>query len=399
MSASMPFVHTCVRCGTLFDTGFTPFCPCGGMVDVDYDLDRVRLRDDADPYVRFRELLPLAADAPLRAPDTEPTPLVHAHALGRRLGLSRLFLKDETTLPSRSTKDRMAAVALAYLHERGVRSFCTSSTGNSSSAYARAIVAYPDMHLTLFTAEEFVPRVQHADHDQVTHFGLRDATFVEAFEAARRFGEARGLVPERGFFNPGRREGLKVAFLEATDQIDPPIDWYVQAISSAMGVYGTFKAATQLHRLGRIPHVPRLLCVQQLRCAPMVTAFRRGSPSIRPGDVVARPRGIAASILRGDPTRAYPIMRDVVLRAGGDMVGAADDEIRAARAAVLDLEGISCCFSAATAVAGLIRQAAEGAIGPDDVVLLNLTGGDRAGSAPTRVRWLSRRQAGEWTPG
>ncbi len=38
-----------------------------------------------------------------------------------------------------------------------------------------------------------------------------------------------------------RREGLKLAFLEAAEQVPGPIDWYVQAISSGMGVYGTMQ--------------------------------------------------------------------------------------------------------------------------------------------------------------
>jgi hypothetical protein len=36
--------------------------------------------------------------------------------------------------------------------------------------------------LFLFTAERFVPRVQCSNHRQVTHIGLRNATFVEAAE-------------------------------------------------------------------------------------------------------------------------------------------------------------------------------------------------------------------------
>src|SRR5262249_43668295 len=155
---------------------------------------------------------------------------------------------------------RMALVSLPYLWEQGVRAFCASSTGNSSTAYARAIKAHPDMRLYLFTAESFIPRVQHADHEQVVHFGLRDATFVDAFDGAAAYAGAHGLVSERGFFNIGRREGLKLAFLEACEQVPGPIDWYVQAVSSAMGVYGTYKGAKELRGLGRIDRLPRLLC-------------------------------------------------------------------------------------------------------------------------------------------
>lgn len=132
--------------------------------------------------------------------------------MDRRCAALSPYPKDETVLPTRSTKDRMACVSLAYLHERGVRTFCTSSTGNSSSSYAYAIADHPDMRVYLFTAERFISRVQHADHDQVRHFCMRDASFVDAFEYAGTYARANGprtvLCPSAAFSIPGRLEEL-----------------------------------------------------------------------------------------------------------------------------------------------------------------------------------------------
>ena len=292
----------------------------------------------------------------------------------------------------------MAAVSLAYLHERGVRHFCASSTGNSSTAFAHGIQAHPDMHLVLFTAEHWVPRVHCPDHRQVTHIGLRNATFVEAAEYAGVYARQHGLTSEGGFFNPARREGLKLAFLEACDQIEQTIDYYVQAISSAMGVYGTYKGAKELLGLNQIERLPRLLCVQQETCAPMVRAFGDGSETIRPEHVVTRPTGIADAILRGDPTKAYPRVRRIVVESGGGFVAVSEAEIREARRKVEDDEGISPCFSASTAVAGLIKLARAGGIDRDAVVMINLTGGDRSDPRPSPdVHWVEKTPEG-WVP-
>lgn len=388
--------HVCTVCGARQDDTYHPFCKCGGMVEVEYDLASVEIRDSPDPYERFADLLPYGM-SPGRLPgDARFTPAVHATRLGGHLGMPSLYLKDETVLPTRSTKDRMAIVSLAYLWECGVRAFCASSTGNSSTAYARAIKFHPEMRLYLFTAESFVPRVQHADHAQVVHFALRDASFVDAFDGAAAYANAHGLVSERGFFNIGRREGLKLAFLEASGQVPLPIDWYVQAVSSAMGVYGTWKGAKELRALGRIERLPRLLCVQQDSCAPMARAFREGSNSIQPHHIVARPTGIAEAILRGNPSRVYPLVRDIVLESRGDMASVSEAEIREARRLVEDLEGISPCFSASTAVAGLIRQVREGRFPVRDTVLVNLTGGDRTDGIPAaNLTWM-RRDPGGW---
>lgn len=390
--------HVCVECGQLYHAGFHPFCDtCGGMVDVEYDLERVTLADSSNPYVRFAQLLPLEGGYDRLPESSSYTPLIHAVRLGRRVGMKSLFIKDETALPTKTTKDRMAAVTLAYLHERGVRTFSASSTGNSSTALAHRMPAFPDMHLFLFSAERFVPRVQHADHAQVTHFGMRDATFVEAAEYSGRYATRHGLTAESGFFNPGRREGLKLAFLEASEQAPGPIEWYVQAVSSAMGVYGTYKGARELLKLGRLRQLPRLLCVQQTTCAPMARAFAEGSQVIRPEHRVKNPDGIAEAILRGDPTRAFPHIRRIVLESRGGFVEVTEAEIRQARGLAEEEEGLSPCFSAAAALAGIIKRAREDSSIGESLVVVNLTGAERPPEPDTtRVNWLERTSNG-WT--
>jgi threonine synthase len=393
------FQHHCVKCGKLFPHRFNTFCDaCDGMVDVRYDLDQVVLHDSPNSLERFLDLLPVVDPANLLSQRMERTPCLHAKALGARLGLPWLFLKNETVLPTGTTKDRMAAVALAFLQECGVREFCTSSTGNSSSAFAHAIGRFPGCRLYLFTAEDFWDRVTYPEGAEVVSFVLRDASFVDAFKCAGEFALLRGMTPERGFFNPARREGLKLAFLEATEQVPRPIDWYVQAVSSAMGVYGAFKGARELLGLGRIPRLPRLLCVQQETCAPMVRAHQAGSERIRPEDIVRRPHGIAKAILRGDPSRAYPYVRNCVSASQGGFAAVSETEMREARLMVEELEGIEACFSASAALAGLIQRVRSGDFPCQDTVLVNITGRDRQPCiVPREAHWLKPGTPG-WVP-
>ncbi len=396
MQRRADFRTFCTACGRSLSGDFLPFCPdCGAMAEVEYDLPSVRLAESENPYIRFIDLLPVR-DPRVLPSAARFTPTVHARGLGERLDMPWLFLKDETGLPTHTTKDRMAAIALAYLKECGVRGFTTSSTGNSSSAYASAIARIPELLMYVFTAEAFRDRLSLPAGDQLVDVVLRDATFVEAFAAAGEFADGNGLASERGFFNPGRREGLKLAWLEAAEQVPRPIDWYVQAVSSAMGVYGVYKAAGERLALGLTDRVPRLLLVQQETCAPMVSAWRDGAPKIRPTDIVARPTGIASAILRGDPTRAYPHVRRITVESGGTFAAVSEQEIRGARRLAEELEGISPCFAAAAALAGLIQLRARGGLDREATVLVNLTGGDRSGSpASERTVWLER-DGGSW---
>jgi len=388
----------CVSCRKPASEPFAAFCACGALIEAEYDLEKASLRRSPNSLVRFFDILPVCDPKNLVQWDTPYTPCVHAKALGTLLGMPRLYLKDETVLPTGTTKDRMASVAAAYLRECGVRRFCTSSTGNSSTAYAHAINHFPEMRMFLFTAEDFGARVDYGTGTQVTPFVLRDATFVDAFNCSSQFAKDFGLVSERGFFNPGRREGLKLAFLEATDQIPTTIDWYVQAVSSAMGVYGTYKGARELVAMGEIDRVPRLLCVQQETCAPMVHAFDEGSNVIRPHHVVHRPSGIAKAILRGDPSRAYPYVRAFVVESGGTFTSVSEAQIREARTMIEEHENLSPCFSASAAFAGLTRLVRENRFPVNDTVVVNLTGRDRpAVPYPDTVRFLTK-DGEKWVP-
>lgn len=389
----------CVECNNTVSSGYRTFCDaCDGMIDVRYEMGKVTLQDSPNPYERFAAILPVRDPAKLLPRDATYTPTLHAKNLGEYLRMPSLYLKNETVLPTGTTKDRMADISLAYLWEQGVREFCTSSTGNSSSSYAYTMSSYPDMRLYLFTAESFVHRVNFADRPQVVHFCLRDGTFVEAFNFSGAYAQRHGLVSERGFFNLGRREGLKLAFLEASEQVPTPIDWYVQAVSSAMGVYGTYKGAQELLSLGRIDRLPRLLCFQQETCAPMVRAFESGAEAIGPEHRIKRPTGIAEAILRGDPTRAYPYVRNIVLRTNGRFASVSEQEIREARRMVEELEGVSPCFSASTALAGVIKLVRNDGFPRADTVLVNLTGSDRQpAEISSNIRWL-RRSGNDWIP-
>lgn len=368
------------------------------MVDVRYDTERVRLINSPNPFERFSQLLPILEPDRLLPKKSVYSPVVHSQALGKALRLPKLYFKDETVHPTGTTKDRMAAVGLGYLWERGVRAFCTSSTGNSSSAYAAAIGMHPTMHLHVFTAEAFVSRVSYPENSQVTHHCLRDASFVDAFNFAGVYARENNVVSERGFFNVGRREGLKLAFLEACEQISTPIDWYFQATSSAMGVYGAYKGALELTALRQIDRLPRLVCVQQESCAPMVRAAEENSPSIQPRHIVAKPRGIAQAILRGDPTRTYPYVRTIVTASNGLFVSVNENQIREARTMIEELEGLSPCFSSAAAFAALIKLVRQGTFPCQDTVLVNLTGRDRPpAELSPRIQWY-RRENGSWVP-
>lgn len=367
----------CIQCGAA-DGELTRWrCRhCGGAMDAIYDLTGVSIVDSPDPLVRYARLLPVRDRSALRWTGEGNTGTIHAENLGRRLGLSALFVKDETANPTRSTKDRMASVALARFAELGVRSLALASTGNSSTAYVRAARLLGGFDLHIFVGEKFLTRLNYADHAGVSTYVI-ESDFVAAGEYAKRFCAARGMLFEGGFFNPARREGLKLAYLEAFDQLPVQPRYVFQAVSSGMGLLGAYKGAVEYRALGRLGELPAFVGVQQDSCSPMARAYAAGVPTLDRQYVVPNPTGIAEAILRGDPTQAYPYINTICRSTGGQILGVSTEEIRAAHRLVQELEGLQVCYSSATAVAGLIALRQRGEIEPDAPILVNLTGGVR----------------------
>lgn len=369
------------------------------MVDLRYDLAEARIRPSDNPLIRFHDMLPVHDVGNTHWLGDGNAPTVHARALGRRLGLTNLYLKDETRNPTCSTKDRMASVVLSYFQEVGIREFACSSTGNSSTSFAYGVERNEDFRLHVFVGRDFLHRMNFDSSERISVYWVEDATFAEAHECAKAYASLNDHVTgEGGFFNPGRREGLKLAFMEGVLDMPESPHWYFQAASSGMGIYGTWRGAQQLYRMGLLSRLPRLACVQQDTCAPMVKSWRAGSATTRPEDVVSEPTGIAEAILRGNPTRTYPHLHEVVALSGGIFLAVSEAEIVAAQGMVLDEEGISICPSSATTVAAIKKMVAQGELGRDEVIFANLTGGMREETITPR-EYVTLRKADLLKPG
>ena len=64
------------------------------------------------------------------------TPLIEARTLSDRLGLGRVFIKDESRNPTGSFKDRGASVTVSRCRELAVEQLILASSGNAAASYA-----------------------------------------------------------------------------------------------------------------------------------------------------------------------------------------------------------------------------------------------------------------------
>lgn len=365
----------CVRCGASAGHEFQVACEsCRGLLENVY-----RLRGGM-PSLDFTNgfdcLLPPSARA-LRArlPTLPVTPCWNDDELAEEIGVAACYVKDETRNLTGTTKDRMAVVALTSLVALGVRELALSSTGNSSTSYAWAAQHLPEIRLHIFAGREFAGRVREVRTDNVS-LAVVDGDFVEASRAAASFARSIPTVAwEGGFFNPYRRDGLKLTYLESYWQMPVLPTVVAQAVSSGMGIMAAAQATSEWRQCRGLgpSFAPRYLCVQQESCAPMVTAWAAGRRAIAKSDIVRKPSGIAKAILRGDPSGAYPYLSARVAESGGAFTSVSVPEMRSAQAALLR-RGVAACPAGAAALAGVRKAALAGQLRIDDVVLINVTG-------------------------
>lgn len=365
----------CTNCKRSYSYQFLLKCPhCDGMINPVYDLANATIHDTQSPLERYFDLVPIEDTDSIVYLGEGNTPTIHAKNIGKIFGLENLYLKNETKNITGSTKDRMATCVVSQFSELGINEFVASSTGNSSTSFAYAVQHKGGMTLHLFCGKDFVHRHAHYNHPEIT-LHVVDGNFVDAGKEAKKFAEENGLVFEGGFFNLARREGLKLAYLEAFDQMPKEPSVVIQAVSSGMGLYGGYRGASEYLKLGRLENMPRFVCAQQNTCSPMVSAYEANSPVIRKEDIVEDPHGIAEAILRGDPTQAYPYMHGIVTQTNGCFVSVDEDEIKEVQKLLKETEGINACYAASTALTAAKELRKRNWIKADEVVLVNLTGG------------------------
>ena len=360
----------CVDCGST-DQDLSGRCAaCGGLVNAAYPPTDAALRPgDTDALETYWDLLPVSERASCRIA-IEPTPTV----LLTELDGVPVWAKVEGILPTGSTKDRLIAVSLPLMIERGIERFVFSSTGNTAAAYAWGLQRYPELSARVYVSED-VPAAQLGTPTPQMEVVRVRGDYVEAGNRSRA--EIRpGEVSEGGFFNLGRREGAKLAYLEAFDDVARAggrIDTVVQAVASGLGIVAASRAVEQSAAARAWGSGPRMFCAQQTSCSPMVKAYRAVLNGTFDRQVEETPAGLAAAILLGDPFTSF----DYVARAARESHGGFVDVTSSEIAAALQRHSheVPLGDSAAVALASVYRMWEQGDLRGSEGVLVALTGG------------------------
>jgi threonine synthase len=354
-------------------------CPdCRSILEVNVELGHLT-RSDLEAMRRSREqtiwrwfdFLPVEDRSSIVSLGEGCTPLIHAKRLGEHLGVSRLYLKNDTVLPTGSLKDRSNSVGISRAKELGFTTATVMSTGNAAAsvaAYSAAAGLKSVVMVPVGTATSKIIQARAYGATVVVVDGDFDYEVAKLYKAA---------IQEFGWYdclssNPYRDEGKKSYAFETVEQFDGEIpDWIFHPTAGGTGIYAMWKGFKEFLSLGWIDSAPKLVASQSEAAAPIVAAFEKGLRDIEP--VVAR-ETVAESIQVGNPAslggRALAALRE----SKGTAVAVSDEEILEAQSLTGRLAGLFAEPAAATSVAGARKLREAGVIKPDDVVVCNLTG-------------------------
>lgn len=368
----------CTLCGADYPHGNLFTCPaCGdqGILDVRYRRDALaealRGRPPASrPHdlTRYLDLLPVSPDIGAPPLVVGWTPVLETPRLAAALGLARLFLKDDGRNPTASFKDRASFVGVMKAKEFGFTTIACASTGNAASSLAGLAAA------SGLTSVIFVP--ERAPEPKVTQLLIFGATvfrvrgsYEAAFDLCRAACEAFGWYSRNSGTNPFLVEGKRTAGFEIAEQLGADLPrWVTVSVGDGCTIGAVGKGLRQMHELGVIPAVPRLLGVQAQGARPVVDAFRE-SRDMTP----AEPQTMADSIAVGTP-RNWRRAIGEIRATGGTMITADDEEIAEAMRLTARLGGVFAEPAAAAGVAGLRNAVRAGIVRPSDSALVMITG-------------------------
>jgi len=346
---------------------------------------REALADRPPTMWRYAEMLPAAADGAVTLGEGF-TPLLAAERMGARLGVPRLWLKDESRNPTWSFKDRLASVAMSMARELGARVVGSSSSGNAGAAAAAyaARAGLPCVVLTFEGAAGAMMTQMRAYGAMVV--ATRDK--VDRWRLLERCVRELGWYPTTPYFAPpvGSNaygvDGYKTLAYEVVEQLGwRAPDWCVLPVAYGDALAGMARGFEDLCRLGLIPAVPRLVAAEIY--GSLAAAGKAGADTVaaveKDHDTVAVSIGTLQSTWQA--LHALRRSRGLAVRVG-------NADLMTLQADLAATEGVYAESSSVAPLAAVRALRAQGTIAEADTVvtLVTATGLKDADATARRAR-------------
>jgi len=343
-----------------------------------YDLDAIRsgfqMSDvacrRADLW-RYAEVLPVRDPAKRVALGEGWTPPIESTRTADRLGVARVWIKDEGQNPTGSFKARGLGLAVSRALELGAEALALPSAGNAGSA-AAAYGAAAGLPVHVVVPTDTPAPILEEMQALGAHVQLLDGLISDCGKVVRKGVEEHGWWDLSTLKEPYRVEGKKTMGYELVEQLGGRLpDAIVYPTGGGTGLIGMWKAFDEMEALGWIgSERPKMFTVQAAGCAPMVRAWEQGETH---AEMWQGAETYASGLRVPGAVGDFLILR--ALRESGGGAAAVPDHLMADWVAKLGADtGIFAAPEGGATAAAVPMMMDRGLISPDDEVVLFNTG-------------------------
>ncbi len=379
------YILRCPDCGKIIHDRYTNACPggCTGLIRAYYQKTHLQIRSFLGVF-RFFEWLPVESHLP-----SDAGPVTYkSKALGRELGLSNLYIGFSGYWPERgahiescSFKELEALPTMVRMREKGNGILLISSAGNTGRAFCQ-VSALSGAPVFVVVPESSVDRLWTTTPADNVCLITVEGDYTDSIEFGNAVCTIPGIIAEGGARNVARRDGMGTVMLDGAIAAGRLPDSYFQAVGSGTGGIAAWEASMRLIGDGRFgTTLPRLHLTQNEPFIPMTNAWQDGRREIIPEKDMPDARHAVNQVYADVLTNRHPPysikggVYDALSATGGTMDGITNAKATEAEKRFVDAEEIDLDPAASVCVASLIKAVETGAVGKDDCILLNITGG------------------------
>jgi threonine synthase len=381
-------VRGCGRRYSVFDVIYR--CEdCGGLLDVEHDLDALKNRSAAswmqlfDDRVRSNEVpygsgvwgkkewvMPLIDNDNVVSTYEGHTNCFWARRLGEEVGVPDLWVKMSGNSHTGSFKDLGLTVLVSVVKQmiadgKPIRALACASTGDTSASLAAYAAAAGSPAVVL------LPRgkVSTAQLIQPIANGALVLALDTDFDGCMRI--VREITKDPTIYlansmNSLRMEGQKTVAIEIVQQFDWEVpDWIVIPVGNLGNVSALGKGLLMMKELGLIKKLPRIACAQAEKANPLYLSYQSGFEDYEP---VKAGKTLASAIQIGDPVSYERAVK--VLRALDGVVEQTNEDELANAAARADRTGLYACPHTGVALGAMFKLIDRGEIRSSDRVVV-----------------------------
>ncbi len=380
MESPGKYILKCPACAETYAPRGNAFTckKCDAPTVVAMDLNRVVDFVASNEYSMWRyfDLLPLEDKKWIVSQGEGWTPLSGAPRLAEQFGIDSLLVKNETTNPTGSFKDRQISLSVSKALEAGATTLAVVSSGNVAAA-AASYAARAGMTCNIFAPV-------NAPEEKLVQARMYGASFlrVNTLSSSLIFKLVANacaknqwhLLSTAGLYNPHQVEGAKTIAYELLEQAPSLPDWVIAPVGGGGLLGALWRAFEELKSLGKCTQTPALIGVQSSACMPLVNAIEK---NLSPAEVIANPvnvgdtiAGAIADDILFDAYTALPAIRQTA----GLALAVSDEEMLAAEKMLAETTGIFAEPASASTVAALKRLVESGKIKPAHRVCCIITG-------------------------